>query len=67
MVPGALEFQGPRIFVQVPHYEWRLEVHVQGLDEEAQQWIMAIEGLLHHFSVRTEAPELGLHQRLVES
>ena len=28
---------------------------------------MAIEGLLHRFGVKTEAQELELHQRLVES
>ena len=36
MILGAAEFQGPRIFVNAPMYEWRLEVHVQGLDEEAR-------------------------------
>ena len=34
--PSAAEFQGPRIFVHAPHYEWHPEVHVQGLDEEAR-------------------------------
>ena len=28
MVPNAPEFQDPLIFVHVPRYEWRLEVHV---------------------------------------
>ena len=45
-MPGATEFQGPRIFVNTAQYEWHLEVHVQGLDEEARQWIVEIEGLL---------------------
>ena len=65
--PSAAEFQGPRIFVNAPHYEWHPEVHVQGLDEEARQQIMAIEELLHHFGVRTEAREQEIHQRLVGS
>ena len=30
------EFQGPRIFMNAPQYEWRLEVHVQGFEEEAR-------------------------------
>ena len=34
--PSAADFQGPRIFVHAPRYEWHLEVHVQGLDEEAR-------------------------------
>ena len=34
---GAAEFQGRRIFVHAPRYECHLEVHVQGLDEEARQ------------------------------
>ena len=42
-------------------------MHVQGLGEEARQWIVAIEGLLHRFGVKTEARELELHQRLIES
>ena len=42
-------------------------MHVQGLDEEAGQWIVAIEGLLHHFGVRTKVQELELHQQLAES
>ena len=33
---GVAEFQGPRIFVHAPRYEWHLEVRVQGLDEEAR-------------------------------
>ena len=65
--PGAAEFQGPQIFVHAPRYEWHLEVHVQGLDEEAHQWIMAMEGLLHRFGVRAKAREQELHRRLVDS
>ena len=57
--PGAAEFQGPQISVHAPRYEWHLEVDVQGLDEEARQRIMAIEGLLHRFGVRTEASRAG--------
>ena len=53
--------------MNVPQYEWRPEVHVQGLDEVARQWIVAMEELLHWFGVRTKARELELHQRLVES
>ena len=53
--PSVAEFQGPRIFVHAPRYEWHPEVHVQGLDEEARERIMAIEELLRHFGVRTEA------------
>ena len=34
--PNAAKFQGPRIFVHAPRYEWHPEVHVQGLDEEAR-------------------------------
>ena len=53
---GATEFQGPRIFVHAPRYEWHPEVHVQGLDEEARYADHgAMEGLLHRFGVRTEA------------
>ena len=26
--PSAVEFQGPRIFVHAPHYEWHPEVHI---------------------------------------
>ena len=40
---------------------------MQGLDEEARQWIAVMEELLHRFGVRTEVRELELHQRLVES
>ena len=65
--PSAAEFQGPRIFVHAPRYEWHPEVHVQGLDEEARQRIMAMEELLHRFGVRTEAREQELHRRLVGS
>ena len=36
VILGVAEFQGPRIFVNVPRYEWRPEVHVQHLDEEAR-------------------------------
>ena len=67
VMPRATEFQGPQIFVNVPRYEWDMEVHVQGLNEEARQLIMAIEELLHHFSVSTKAREQELHQRLVDS
>ena len=49
------------------HCEWHPEVHVQGLNEEARQRIMAIEELLHHFGVRTEAREQEIHQWLVDS
>ena len=61
VAPGAAEFQGPRIFVHPTRYKWHPEVHVQGLDEEACHWIVAIEGLLHRFGVRTEAREQKLH------
>ena len=37
VIPSATEFQGPRIFVNAPQYEWRPEVHVQVLDEEERQ------------------------------
>ena len=57
VLPSAAKFQGPRIFVHAPRYEWHLEGHVQGLDEEARQWIMAMQGFLHQFGVRTEAHE----------
>ena len=66
-MPSATEFQGHRIFVNAPQYEWRPEVHVQGLDEESRQWIVAIEGFLHLFGVRTKRQEQELHQRLVDS
>ena len=36
VAPSTAEFQGPRISVHAPKYEWYLEVHVQGLDEEAR-------------------------------
>ena len=65
--PSAAEFPGPRIFVHAPRYEWHPKVHVQGLDEEAHQRIMAIEELLHRFGIRTEAREQELHRRLVGS
>ena len=65
--PSAAEFQGPRIFVHAPRYEWHPEVHVQGLDEEARQKIMAMEELLHRFGVTTEAREQELYRRLVGS
>ena len=65
--PGAAEFQGPRIFVHAPRYEGHPEVHVQGLDEEARQRIVAMEELLHCFGVRTKAQEWELHRRLAES
>ena len=65
--PSTAEFQGPRIFVHAPRYEWHPEVYVQGLDEEARQRIMAIEGLLHRFGVRTKAQEQEIHQWLVDS
>ena len=55
VAPGVVEFQGPRIYVHAPRYEWHLEVCVQGLDEEARQRIVVIEGLLHRFGVKTEA------------
>ena len=55
--PSGAQFQGPWIFVHAPRYEWHPEVHVQGLDEEARQRIVAIEELLHHFGIRTEARE----------
>ena len=67
VAPGAAEFQGPRIFVHKPRYDWHLEVHVQGLDEEVRQWVVAMEGLLHRFGVRTEAREQEQHRWLVES
>ena len=54
---SAVEFQCPRIFVHALQYKWRLEVHVQGLDEEARQWIVVMEDLLHRFCVRTKARE----------
>ena len=50
-------FDGPRIFVHAPQYEWRPEVHVQGQDEEARQRIVSLEDLLHRFGCRTEARE----------
>ena len=40
---------------------------MQGLDEETRQRIVAMEGLLHWFGVRTEAREQELHQWLEES
>ena len=42
VTPGVAEFLSPRIFVHEPQYEWHPEVHVQGLDEEARQWIVAM-------------------------
>ena len=48
-------------------YKWHPEVHVKGLDEKACQWIVAIEGLLDRFGVKTEAYNHELHQRLGES
>ena len=36
VVPSAAEFQGPRILVHAPRYEWHLEVNVQGLGEEVR-------------------------------
>ena len=36
VISGVVEFQGPRIFVNVARFEWTPEVHVQGLDEEAR-------------------------------
>ena len=65
--PGAAEFQGPRICVHAPRYEWHPEVQVQGLDEEAHQRNVVMEELLHRFGVRTKAREHELHQRLVQS
>ena len=61
VAPGAAEFQGPRIFAHAPRYEWHLEVHVHGLDEEARQQTVAMEALLHHFCVMTEVREQELH------
>ena len=65
--PNAAEFQGSRIVVHLPRYEWHPEVHVQGLDEEAHQRIVAIEELLHCFGVKTKVREQELHRRLVGS
>ena len=68
VMPSAAEFQGPRILVNAPWYEWHPEVHVRGLDEEARQWIVVIEGILHRFGVKIKAQERKLHhQRLVDS
>ena len=59
-------FEGPRIFVHAPRYEWRPEVRVQGQDEEARWRIVSMEELLHRFGCRTEAREEELCQRLDE-
>ena len=59
-------FEGPRIFVHAPRYEWCPEVRVQGQDEEARWRIVLIEELLHRFGYRTEVREEELCQRLDE-
>ena len=59
-------FEGPRIFVHAPRYEWRPEVRVYGQDEEAKRRIVSIEELLHRFGCRMEAREEELRQRLDE-
>ena len=50
-------FEGPRIFVHAPQYEWRPEVRVHGQDEEARRRIVSVEELLHRFGCRMEARE----------
>ena len=67
IMPSVIELQGPQIFVNTPWYEWHLEVHVQGLDEDSRKQTMAIEGLFHHFGVMTKAHEQELQQHLVGS
>ena len=47
VVTREAAFEGPRIFVHAPRYEWRLEVRDHGQDEE----------LLHRVGCRTEARE----------
>ena len=64
--PGAAEFQGPRIFMHAPQYEWHPEVHIQGQDEEARQRIVLIEELLHRFGCRAKVREEELRLRLDE-
>ena len=44
-----------------------MEVHIQGLDEEAHQRIMVMDGFLHRFGGRTEVHKQKLHQWLAES
>ena len=64
---GGAVFEGPRIFVHAPHYEWLPEVHVLEQGSEAHQHIMAIEEWLHCFGYWTEARELELYQWLDEA
>ena len=66
VVTREAAFEGPRIFVHVPQYEWHLEVRVQGQDEEARLRIVSIEELLHCFGRRTEVREEESSQRLDE-
>ena len=40
---------------------------MQGLDEEVQQRIVVMEGLLHRFGVKTEARDFELQRWLVDS
>ena len=47
----------PRTFVHVPQYEWCLEAHVRGQDEEARQRIVSMEELLHWLSCKIEVRE----------
>ena len=66
VVTREVAFEGPRVFVLAPRYEWHSEVRVQGQDEEARRRIVSIEELLHHFGCRTEAREEELCQWLDE-
>ena len=50
-------FDGPRIFVFAPQYEWHPEVHVKGQNKEAQQRIVAMKDLLHRFGYKTKVRE----------
>ena len=66
VVTRQAAFEGPRIFVHAPRYEWRPEVCVHGQGEEARRRIVSIEELLHCFGCRREAREEELCQRLDE-
>ena len=42
-------------------------MHVQGLDEDACKQIVAMEGLLDHFGIKTKAHKREQYQQLAES
>ena len=66
VVMSEVAFEGLRIFVHAPQYEWHPEVHIQGQDEEARQRIVLIEELLHRFGCRAKVREEELRLRLDE-